>query len=124
MLVPTFVRAYARRVAPRAPAGRDSVGVEVWRRWQLDDHRFPLYQYQERFMVRQGSALRQLSASEREVRMGFPRGYTKELWARGLGKAKQNKARHGMAMQGLARQAKAEGKTRQDLARQGEARQS
>ena len=48
-------------------------------RWVEDKFRYPPYTYAEVYMVKQDGILRPLKALEREVLMGFPRGYTAAL---------------------------------------------
>ena len=77
---PTFTRSIPRRRPPPCPAGLDSTDIVTRDRWKDDMFRYPPYVYAERFLVKgTDDVLRTLSAAEREVLMGYPRGYTSAL---------------------------------------------
>jgi hypothetical protein len=44
--------------------------------WKKDEFRFPPYTYNQKFLVTDGRNVRKVSASEKEVMMGFPVNYT------------------------------------------------
>jgi hypothetical protein len=75
--LPTFTRAVRKTRPPRSPAGLDRLKPHEKLRWELDHFVQPAYQYQDCHCVRDASSsLRQPSANEREVLMGFRRDYT------------------------------------------------
>ena len=74
-LLPTLTRSLPRKKPPLRPAGFNSATSEAIRRWTEDKFRFQVYQYEEENLVLDGSQLRTPSVSEREVLMGFDRGY-------------------------------------------------
>ena len=77
---PTFTRSIPRAKPPKAPAGLDSCGEETLARWRADQFRFPPYTYAEEFLIRNAQGtMRTLSASERELLMGFERDHTLAL---------------------------------------------
>ena len=74
--MPTLTRALPRKTPPREPAGLHSATPEAITCWQLDHHRFQVYQYEERAMViKPDGELRLPSLTERERLMGFDEGY-------------------------------------------------
>ena len=74
--LPTFTRALPRKTPPRQPAGIASASAEAIQRWKEDQHRFQVYQYEEKHMIRRpDGVLRLPSLMEREKAMGFPQGY-------------------------------------------------
>ena len=80
--LPTFTRAIPRSRPPPAPAGLSSCSEETVQKWKSDRMKFPPYTYQPQFLFRHretGDA-RVASAGEREVMMGFKRGYTLALF--------------------------------------------
>ena len=74
---PTFTTARPRDHPGYKPAGIQQCSPAEIARWKADKHRFPPYQYRDVFCVknREGQ-LRLPNVEEREVIMGFPRGYT------------------------------------------------
>ena len=74
--LPTFTTARPRDHPGRRPAGLDKLDEEERRVWKEDQYRFPPYQYQRIFRVQRGSQTRIVNVEEREVILGFPRGYT------------------------------------------------
>ena len=74
---PTFTTSRPKAKPGYKPAGVRQCQAHELARWQADSHRFPPYQYKDEHCVtnRQG-AKRILSVEEREVMMGFPKGYT------------------------------------------------
>ena len=75
--LPTFTRCIPRRKPPPDPAGLGFVSEAEKQRWVDDGFRYPPYTYDTRYMIldKEGS-LRPCKASEREVLMGYPRGFT------------------------------------------------
>eukprot|EP00438_Fugacium_kawagutii_P036537 Skav228171 [mRNA] locus=scaffold1728:18157:20618:+ [translate_table: standard] len=73
--LPTLTRALPRAQPPRAPAGLASASIAAVNRWRQDQHRFQVYQYETYNLIRGPDGLRLPSLTEREVLMGFPRGY-------------------------------------------------
>jgi hypothetical protein len=86
----TFLK---RRRSPKPgwrPSGLGRVDKETLARWQADGHRFPPYQYQLKYMVREpGGILRVPTANEREVLLGLVRGHTLDPLPGSIRKDKQ-----------------------------------
>ena len=80
--LPTFTRAIPRSRPPPAPAGLGSCSEETVQKWKSDKMKFPPYTYQPQFLFRHRETgdTRVASAGEREVMMGFKRGYTLALF--------------------------------------------
>lgn len=74
-LLPTLTRSLPRKRPPWRPAGIDYATPQAIQRWHNDNFRFQVYQYEEENLVQEGSQLRTPSVAEREVLMGFDRGY-------------------------------------------------
>ena len=75
-ILPTFTRALPRKTPPRRPAGLESASTEAVQRWESDDYRFQVYQYETKYLVvKPDGSLRLPSLTERERLMGFPTGY-------------------------------------------------
>ena len=74
---PTFTTARPREFPGRRPAGIEKLTEEEKQAWAQDKFRFPPYQYSRRLLVQQQDGqCRVPTTEEREVIMGFPRGYT------------------------------------------------
>eukprot|EP00435_Cladocopium_sp_Y103_P030899 s1425_g7.t1 len=73
---PTFTTSRPREFPGRRPAGLDKLSAEERTQWAEDNYRFPPYQYQQCYQLCRGAEHRLLNIEEREVIMGFPRGYT------------------------------------------------
>lgn len=71
-----LVRACRRRKPGMAPVGLEHCDESTRTRWIQDHHRYPPYQYRAANLIEDKQGLPPLSSTEREVRMGFPRGYT------------------------------------------------
>ncbi|CAK9000910.1 unnamed protein product, partial [Durusdinium trenchii] len=78
---PTFTTSRPSRTPGRGPAGLQQSGEDVLRDWASDLHRFPPYQYLHKFRLQDKHGnTRLLNCEEREVLMGFPRGYTVQCY--------------------------------------------
>ena len=75
--LPTFTTSRPRTSPGYKPAGLSQCQTHELRRWEDDSYRFPPYQYQDcHCLVNKKGDLRLPSIEEREVIMGFPKGYT------------------------------------------------
>eukprot|EP00435_Cladocopium_sp_Y103_P058318 s757_g20.t1 len=75
--LPTFTTSRPRDNPRYKPAGLHQCTEEEKNRWIEDQHRFPPYQYQEKFLLCSRAGEKRLpNVQEREVIMGFPRDYT------------------------------------------------
>lgn len=74
--LPTFTTARPSPDPGRKPAGLQYCTQEEVLRWQEDRHRFPPYQYRDQNLIRSKGSLRLPTPEEREVILGFPKGYT------------------------------------------------
>eukprot|EP00438_Fugacium_kawagutii_P000377 Skav221432 [mRNA] locus=scaffold4701:64916:68132:- [translate_table: standard] len=90
MKLPTFTTSRPRPYPGRRPAGMDTLNEMEYRQWVEDEHRFPPYQYQSQHQLWRGDQHRLVNEEEREVIMGFPRGYTQAC----LPKSQQGTAAH------------------------------
>ena len=74
---PTFTTSRPRTRPGRKPAGVGQCTEKELKDWEEDLHRFPPYQYQTKFRVKdKHHNTRLLSCEEQEVLMGFPKGYS------------------------------------------------
>ena len=74
---PTFTTSRPRGEPGYKPAGIQQCTPVELERWKHDQHRFPPYQYRDcHCIVNKHGVKRLLNISEREVIMGFPKGYT------------------------------------------------
>ena len=74
--VNTLTRALPHHRPPKAPAGFERASKLAKARWAADNFCFQVYQYENRAMVVGADGLRRVpSESERELLMGFDRGY-------------------------------------------------
>eukprot|EP00435_Cladocopium_sp_Y103_P064011 s1365_g25.t1 len=72
-----MTRSIPRARPPPHPAGLGATDAVTRERWENDQYRYPPYVYQEKFLVKgPDGLLRTLQAAERELLMGFPKGYT------------------------------------------------
>ena len=79
--MPTFTRSIKRTKPPPSPAGLDTTDGPARERWAEHKFRYPPYTYREEFMIKaEDGLLRPMCAEEREVLMGFGRGYTRGLF--------------------------------------------
>ena len=75
--LPTFTTSRPREFPGRKPAGLKHCQAHEVDRWKADDHRFPPYQYVDaNMLINQKGEHRLPDIEEREVILGFPRGYT------------------------------------------------
>ena len=75
--LPTFTTARPRAFPGRRPAGLSQCQPHERSRWEQDLHRYPPYQYLDRHMLQNKKGeFRLPSPEEREVILGFPKGYT------------------------------------------------
>ena len=89
--LPTFTTSRPRSEPGYKPAGIHQCKAHEIARWKADCHRFPPYQYQDCHCLRNTTGqLRLPSVAEREVIMGFPKGYTLHC----LPKKQQNTTDH------------------------------
>eukprot|EP00435_Cladocopium_sp_Y103_P068601 s30_g31.t2 len=85
--LPTFTTARPSQKPGRKPAGLQECSCVERERWVQEQHRFPPYQYRyANGVVNQAGNWRVPSVEEREVLMGFPRGYTGPCRGKGLQK--------------------------------------
>eukprot|EP00438_Fugacium_kawagutii_P029401 Skav223382 [mRNA] locus=scaffold2634:238975:242134:+ [translate_table: standard] len=88
---PTFTTARPRDSPGYKPAGLHQCDESDLSMWRQDDFRFPPYQYQKAHCVYDKHGTRRLlSCDEREVMMGFPKGYTTHC----MSKAQQGTQSH------------------------------
>ena len=74
---PTFTTARPRSNPGRKPAGIQTCTDEEIRRWQVDQHRYPPYQYTNKnCLVNKKGDFRVPDVHEREYMLGFPLGHT------------------------------------------------
>lgn len=80
--LPTFTRAIPRKKAPPSPAGLGSCDELTVERWQRDRMQFPPYTYKAEHLFRheETGEVRVANANERELLMGYPKGYTSALF--------------------------------------------
>ena len=75
--LPTFTTSRPRDFPGRKPAGLQSCLPHEVERWKLDQHRFPPYQYVDaNCLMNKRGEYRLPCIEEREVILGFPKGYT------------------------------------------------
>jgi len=68
----TFMKSIPRRRPPAKPAGLNRCDRNCIQRWESDEFRFPPYQYRlENLLQNMDGEVRYLSASERELLLGF-----------------------------------------------------
>ena len=89
MRFPTFTRSIPRKKPPPSPAGIETTDAAAQERWKDHGFRYPPYTYREEFMVKgEDNVLRPLCADEREVLMGFPRGFCRRKAPKALKKSR------------------------------------
>ena len=75
--LPTFTTSRPSAKPGRKPAGLKACLPHEVHRWQMDDHRFPPYQYKDHAgLVNKKGEWRRPNCKERESLMGLPIGYT------------------------------------------------
>eukprot|EP00438_Fugacium_kawagutii_P032539 Skav202157 [mRNA] locus=scaffold970:236197:240965:- [translate_table: standard] len=82
--LPTFTTSRPRETPGRRPAGLDKLTSDEKHQWEVDNFRFPPYQYQYCYQLWKGDEHRLCSPEEREVIMGFPKGYTQHCLPKSL----------------------------------------
>ena len=81
---PTFTTSRPRSTPGYKPVGIQHCTATVISRWEGDNYRFPPYQYQDKFCLRNNQgALRLPNVQEREVIMGVPKVYTQNCVPKG-----------------------------------------
>ena len=81
---PTFTTSRPRSKPGYKPAGIQQCNPTELSRWEKDEFRFPPYQYQDKFCVKnKKGALRLPNVQEREVIMGFPKDSTQNCMPKG-----------------------------------------
>ena len=73
--LPTFTRALPRDRPPLRPAGLEGASDAARQRWMEDRYRFQVYQYEDHNLLWHQGSWRLPTLEEREVLMGFDRGY-------------------------------------------------
>ncbi|CAE8684611.1 unnamed protein product, partial [Polarella glacialis] len=82
---PTFTTSIPRENPGPQPAGLQSCDTDAIKRWEMDRFRFPPYTYnQVHLVINKAGVLRQPNVEEREVMLGFPRGYTQACLPKGV----------------------------------------
>ena len=75
--LPTFTTSRPRTHPGRRPAGVDQCKAHELARWEQDSYRYPPYQYKDcNCVVNRSGVFRLPDIEEKEVIMGFPKGYT------------------------------------------------
>ena len=88
-IFPTCMKSIPRHAPPLKPAGLERCSEDTIARWRADSFRFPPYQYSDCFLIWRGDKWRLLSASERELLLGY--GYDHTILCMSTSEAKQNK---------------------------------
>jgi len=80
--LPTFTRAIPRAKAPPRPAGLERCDERTIARWKEAKMMFPPYTFLPQYLFRQesGDKSRVANAEEREILMGYKKGYTRALF--------------------------------------------
>ena len=86
---PTAMKCIPREVPPPKPAGYNRCSQACLQRWREDSFRYPPYQYKEEFLIQSETSWRLLSATEKELLMGYGFGHTELAFS--ASKIKQNK---------------------------------
>ena len=84
---PTCMKSIPRKAPPPKPAGLLRCDDETRARWQADDFRFPPCQYSDSFLVWKAQKWRLISASERELLLGY--GFDHTILCMATSEAKQ-----------------------------------
>ena len=74
--LPTAMKSIRRDWPPPSPAGLNKCDEDTIARWKGDEHRFPPYHYQQRFIFWKREKWRLASASEKELLLGYGFGHT------------------------------------------------
>ena len=74
----TFTPALPQERRPSTPAGCKNASPKAKERWEANNYMFQVYQFEDKHLIRQSTTqeMRLPSPEEREVLMGFDRGYT------------------------------------------------
>eukprot|EP00438_Fugacium_kawagutii_P025122 Skav230795 [mRNA] locus=scaffold312:115550:119568:+ [translate_table: standard] len=88
--LPTFTTARPRDTPGRRPAGLDRLTSDEAAQWRQDAFRYPPYQYQSCYQLHKNEAHRLPNPEEREVVMGFPKGYTQHCLVKSLQGSQQH----------------------------------
>ena len=87
-IFPTCLKAIPRQRPPPRPAGIKKCDEACLARWKNDSYRYPPYQYDWRYLITTQSSWRLLSATEKELLLGY--GYNHTVLAWPASKVKQN----------------------------------
>eukprot|EP00435_Cladocopium_sp_Y103_P070974 s223_g36.t1 len=80
-LLPTFTRPQRRERPPFKPAGLEHASSKAVERWEADKYFVQVYNYEDEHMITQeDGSLRLPLVCEKEVFMGFDRGYVSKFW--------------------------------------------
>ena len=80
-IFPTCMKSIPRKVPPPRPAGLEKADAGTKRRWKEDSFRYPPYQYDSKFIITKGDHWRLLSASEKELLLGYGFNHTILAWS-------------------------------------------
>ncbi|CAE8720996.1 unnamed protein product [Polarella glacialis] len=82
---PTFTTSIPKENPGPQPAGLQSCDTDAIKRWEMDRFRFPPYTYNRaHLIINKAGVLRQPNVEEREIMLGFPRGYTQACLPKGV----------------------------------------
>ncbi|CAE8660827.1 unnamed protein product, partial [Polarella glacialis] len=82
---PTFATSIPKENPGPQPAGLQSCDTDAIKRWEMDRFRFPPYTYNRaHLIINKAGVLRQPNVEEREIMLGFPRGYTQACLPKGV----------------------------------------
>ena len=83
-----MVSARSKGYPPSEPVGLLTCSEQAFQRWRRDAFRYPPSRYEDaNVVVQTNGSWRTLRATEREVRLGFPRNHTFPAWSRRQQKA-------------------------------------
>lgn len=88
-LFPTAMKSIPRQRPPPRPAGLHKCSWDCQQRWEEDQYRYPPYQYHRDFLITSSTSWRLLSATEKELLLGYGFDHTAICWP--ASKIKQNK---------------------------------
>ncbi|CAE8625209.1 unnamed protein product, partial [Polarella glacialis] len=82
---PTFATSIPKENPGLQPAGLQSCDTDAIKRWEMDRFRFPPYtNNRAHLIINKAGVLRQPNVEEREIMLGFPRGYTQACLPKGV----------------------------------------